>query len=438
MTIIESIMTRNPCYKAGQRIAVKGLMLHSVGCPQPNAQAFIRNWNDESFGSACVHAFIDGNTGEVYQTLPWDYRGWHCGPPGNNTHIGVEMCEPGCISYVTGSTFRCTDWQQARDSARRTYYTAVELFAMLCDKFKLNPLADICSHREGYLKGIATNHGDPEHLWRGLQLDFTMDGFRAEVAAKLAGEKTKTGTQARDFLSFGKKKRVKKISGLFTDEMKKSGVPASVSCAQAVLESGYLTSELAENANNIFGMKKSLSGNTWDSVWNGETYTKQTQEFTPEDGFISVEAAFRKYPDIETAISDHAKYLAGAMNGTVKRFAGIVGCMDYKRAAKIVAEGGYATDPDYAKKLVKIIKKFGLDTLDVEYVLPEFEPYAVKVSMDDLRIRSGPGTGFGWIGYTGRGIFTIVEENQGKGSEKGWGKLKSGKGWISLDYVERM
>ena len=75
MRIIESFLTMNPCFKAGKKIEVQGLMLHSVGCPQPKAAAFIASWNKPSYGSACVHAFIDANDGTVYQTLPWDHRG---------------------------------------------------------------------------------------------------------------------------------------------------------------------------------------------------------------------------------------------------------------------------------------------------------------------------------------------------------------------------
>ena len=154
MKIIESIMTKNPCYTAGKKITVKGLMLHSVGCPQPKASAFINSWNKTSFNSACVHAFIDGNTGDIYQTLPWNHRGWHGAGSSNNTHIGVEMCEPSCIKYISGSSFTCSDLATAKAVAKRTYEAAVELFAFLCKKFDLNPLADgvIISHKEGYTR----------------------------------------------------------------------------------------------------------------------------------------------------------------------------------------------------------------------------------------------------------------------------------------------
>ena len=182
MNITKSILTKNPCYKAGKTITVKGLMLHSVGCSQPSATAFIKSWNTES-AKVCVHGFIDGNTGGVYQTLPWNHRGWHCGSTANGTHIGIEMCEPDCIKYTSGSAFTCSDKDKAKAIVERTYKAAVELFAHLCKEYGLNPLAEgvILSHSEGYKRGVASNHADPEHLWKGLKLSYTMDGFRKDV-----------------------------------------------------------------------------------------------------------------------------------------------------------------------------------------------------------------------------------------------------------------
>ena len=63
-------------------------------------------------------------------------------------------------------------------------------------------------------------------------------------------------------------------------------------------------------------------------------------------------------------------------------------------------------------------------------------PFAVKVSISDLNIRKGPGTDYAKTGkFTGKGVFTIVEVQSGQGSSAGWGRLKSGAGWISLDYA---
>lgn len=65
--------------------------------------------------------------------------------------------------------------------------------------------------------------------------------------------------------------------------------------------------------------------------------------------------------------------------------------------------------------------------------------YLVQVSISDLNIRTGPGTNYSKTGrYTGKGVFTIVAESSGEGSTEGWGKLKSGAGWISLDYAEKL
>lgn len=70
-------------------------------------------------------------------------------------------------------------------------------------------------------------------------------------------------------------------------------------------------------------------------------------------------------------------------------------------------------------------------------VAAAFVPYTVQVTISDLRIRKGPGTNYAANGYTGKGVFTIVAESAGQGASK-WGKLKSGAGWISLDYAKKI
>lgn len=183
MERVETMLTKNPCYTAGKKIKVSGLMLHSVGCPQPKAEVFIKQMN-RTEAKVCVHAFIDGNTGIVYQTLPWDCRAWHCGGGGNNTHIGVEMCEPSCIKYTGGATIACSDEAAAKEVVKRTCAVAVELFAELCKKFGLDPLKEgvIVSHKEGHDKGMASGHADPDHLFRQLHMNYSMDDFRKEVS----------------------------------------------------------------------------------------------------------------------------------------------------------------------------------------------------------------------------------------------------------------
>ena len=197
MILRQAFLTRNPCYQNNlncidsryetfQKRGPLGLMLHSIGCPQPSANVLINSWNLESFTDACVHGFIDANTGALWQTLPWNYRGWHCGGSGNNTHLGVEMCESAAIRYGSGASFTVLDRARALADCARAYRTAVELFARLCRQYKLDPRTAVCSHKEGAGAGIASGHVDPEHYWSGLGAPYTMEGFRADVAAALA------------------------------------------------------------------------------------------------------------------------------------------------------------------------------------------------------------------------------------------------------------
>lgn len=157
------------------------------------------------------------------------------------------------------------------------------------------------------------------------------------------------------------------IAPLAVAEMRRSGILASVTIAQACLESAYGTSELAANARNLFGMKSILSGNTWTSAWDGVTeYQKQTQEQDTSGRVYYVTARFRWYPDIAASIRDHSLYLLQAADGNRLRYEGLAGERDYRQAATIIKNGGYATDVKYVDKLCQVIKKWGLDEYDRE------------------------------------------------------------------------
>ena len=158
---------------------------------------------------------------------------------------------------------------------------------------------------------------------------------------------------------------IQKICGYAISDMKENGVLASVTIAQAILESSWGTSELAENANNYFGMKCSLSSNSWGSVWDRVSkYTKVTNEQDEAGKTNTIKADFRAYPDIEMSIKDHSLYLVGAMNGTEHRYCGIANEKDYRKAVEIIKAGGYATDINYVSKICSIIEKYKLTQYD--------------------------------------------------------------------------
>jgi len=191
MKLIKSYLTKNPCYNAGRYINVEGFVLHSVGCPQSKASVFSTSWNSPSINVA-VHGFIE--PGNVYVTLPYrDTKGkamrcWGCGSPGNDMFVQFEMTEPDTINYTSGSNFTINgNIEDAKKLVIANYLTAVELFADACIFHGKHPANKnvILSHKEAHERGLGTNHGDPEHLWQGLGLPYTMDTFRQAVANKI-------------------------------------------------------------------------------------------------------------------------------------------------------------------------------------------------------------------------------------------------------------
>lgn len=151
---------------------------------------------------------------------------------------------------------------------------------------------------------------------------------------------------------------------LFTADEKNTGVLACVSMAQFILESGYGKSPLALNSNNCFGMKASLSGSSWKgSTWDGSSvYTIVTNEQKEDGTVFQVTANFRSYPSINDSIADHSAYLCNAWNSSKGnyRYSGISGETDYRTAAQIIKDGGYATSISYVDSLCSIIEKWDL------------------------------------------------------------------------------
>jgi hypothetical protein len=186
MKIIKQLSLKNDCYQLNQKMNVKGLVLHSVGCNQSRASVFANTWNKPNYEVA-VHGVLQAD-GTVIQCLEWNQVGWHCAGSLNQSHIGIEMTEPDCIKYIGSATFTCSNLTEARNQVKGTYNTAVELFAYLCKKFNLDPLKDgvILSHYEAGRKGLASGHEDPEHLWRQLGLGYTMNGFRKAVKTAMS------------------------------------------------------------------------------------------------------------------------------------------------------------------------------------------------------------------------------------------------------------
>ena len=194
MKLIECYLTKNECYKARKTITPFGVMVHSTGANNPRLKRYVQpnvggiglntNKNDWNRGGVykCVHAFIgkleDGSVATV-QTLPWNYRSWHCGMSANNTHISFEICEDG---LTDASYFKAV------------YQEAVDLTAMLCKKYNLDPLKDgvVIDHSEGAKRNIASGHADVSHWFP--KHGKTMDDFRNDVSKAMGNNASKGGS----------------------------------------------------------------------------------------------------------------------------------------------------------------------------------------------------------------------------------------------------
>ncbi len=195
MNLHKLILTNNACFNASRTIKPMGIMVHSTGTNNPFLYRYVgpddgklgvnlsgNHWNQYKPGGkqVCVHAFIgrlsDG-TIATYQTLPWNYRAWHCGSgkkgSGNDTHISFEICE----DNLTNEAY-----------FHKVFKEAVELCVYLCKVYGLTEENIIC-HSEGYKLGIASNHADVMHWFP--KFGENMDSFRAAVKTGLKAEVAK-------------------------------------------------------------------------------------------------------------------------------------------------------------------------------------------------------------------------------------------------------
>lgn len=383
----------------------------------------------------------------------------------------------------------------------KVYESLIRLCADIC---KRNEIEELRWKADKSLVGNPELQNMTVHRWfankacPGDYIYNRLGRIAEDVNDVLLKGKNQNGLQAKSLYGLSEKEVVEKVGPLFTADQRESGILACVSMAQFILESGYGQTDLAQKANNCFGMKCSLSQNTWPgSSWDGRSrFRKKTAEQNKDGKEYFITADFRKYLWVEDSIADHSAYLLGAMNGYKKRYEGINGETDYRKAVQIIKDGGYATDVKYVDKLCDIIERwkltrfnaisgpvepvtekpwfrvrkswtdaesqigayhdlnlakksadenFGYSVFDENGVCihsgkgSDRTTFEVKVEVDRLNIRTGAGINYATTGLvTGQGVFTITEVKKGAGSENGWGKLKSGAGWISLDYATRI
>lgn len=144
-------------------------------------------------------------------------------------------------------------------------------------------------------------------------------------------------------------------------EMRRCKIPASITLAQAILESNCGRSQLAKLANNHFGIK---SEKNWD---NSDRHCVHSNEWLPAASkMVSVLSCFRKYADIADCFKAHSDFIKNRAH-----YAALftLDSSDYEQWSFGLKKAGYATDPDYAQKLIQIIEQYQLHQYDTDVKL---------------------------------------------------------------------
>lgn len=132
------------------------------------------------------------------------------------------------------------------------------------------------------------------------------------------------------------------------------GILPSISISQAILESDWGNSRLSTESNNLYGIKGSDPENT---------VVMQTKEFV--DGqWIEIEAPFRKYDDWRESMDDHARLFVEGTSWNSEQYASVLSSSNYREAAYALQSSGYATDPEYSEKLIRLIEEYELHQYD--------------------------------------------------------------------------
>lgn len=146
---------------------------------------------------------------------------------------------------------------------------------------------------------------------------------------------------------------IARIAPSAVEEMRRTRIPASLTIAQAILESNWGESKLTQQANNLFGMKgRGPAGSV----------TMPTREYISGQ-WMTVQAAFRAYNTWEESIPDHSTLILNGTRDKPTRYHGVLG-EDFRTACYEIWRGGYATDPEYPEKLIGLITTYELWKFD--------------------------------------------------------------------------
>lgn len=200
---------------------------------------------------------------------------------------------------------------------------------------------------------------------------FSAVAVRAQVSEP---EKDKALEPVAEWVKLTPEEYIYRWRATAVDNMEVYGIPASITMAQAILESGYGNGYLARVANNHFCIKCKKS-------WTGRTITHADDR--PDD-------CFRVYDTAEESFADHANFLC---SGERYDFLFAYDITDYESWAKGLKKAGYATAEDYAERLIGVVERYNLALLDKKGGIALYDQYLADkygVKVEDTATESLP------------------------------------------------
>lgn len=416
------MQTNSTCYKGTSTMQVKGVLWHSTGANNPLLSRYVQptdgasdydkmikllgknkygtDWNHtkQNAGLNCwIGKLADGSVTTV-QTMPWNYRPWGCGSDSKGS------CNTGWIQFEI-----CEDALTDKNYFNAVYKEAVELTAYLCTLYGLNPKGTanlngvtvpvILCHADSHKLGLGSNHGDVLHWFK--KYGKTMDDVRNDVAA-LMGANIEDSTPT-PVAPAAQMYRVRK------------------SWADAASQKGaYMNLDNAKRACDAAG----------DGYF---VYDAKGVQVYPNKIEVQPVAPAPSTPAADLQVGDKIKLVAGATYSSGKSipawvFKSVLYCREIRKDGTVV----FSTQKTGA--ITGVIKKTSIQGYEGGSSAPTVTTsYKVKITADVLNVRKGPGTSYGITCRVKKNeVYTIV------GESNGWGKLKSGAGYISLAYTKKL
>lgn len=314
-----------------------------------------------------------GSDGRVGLYVPEADRSW-CSSSRENDHRAVTIecaCDPVAPNAVNAKVYAslinlCVDICQ-RNGIRQLVWSTRQN-----DRMKHLNGCNMTVHRDYAAKACP---GD----WLYARMGQIADAVNSRInPSKASG----VPTSKADYIN--------KVSEIAVRLYEETRILPSVVIAQCCLENGYgLGADAIEltKRNNLLGMKADLINNTWKdfTVWDGKTFTKKTPEYV-NGKLVYKHDVFRAYKNYENCIRDYEEFLLHVRNDLGYKYRSVQGMTDPLNVITVISRGGYATDPAYIDKVMRIIRENDLTKYDP--VQPR-DHYAVQRRLSETKYRIG-------------------------------------------------